>query len=388
MNTNFNFIKQQVDNLQLIVSSLVHNVNSLSDNVRSIDEYSRITMERLLDYISTQPSISFPTVDASDNLTINESGATAHVTFDTYDFVATIESIAEPSTLDTVTIPRYIYRDNFLYLVTRIGDSAFANCTALTAVTLPSSITNIGNTAFSGCTSLASFTFPPSVAVFGTSMFAGCTALTSITLPSSMAYIPAEMFKGSGLTSITLPEGLAYIGPSAFADCTALAGTVTIPSSLDLIDESAFENCSALTAIEYAESPTISSINAKAFKGCAGVATVKIPLLVKTVGEEAFADCTTVSTISIPNGVKTIGKNAFANHLSGAVTVLIDNETDAWPVIGYTREMIDGSGLANRSNVTVKYPAKTMEKVEIVRVYGETRTIEAIVEETPEEEDA
>ena len=382
MNTNVNFIKQQVDNLQLIVSSLVHNVNSLSDNIRSIDEYSRITMERLLDYISSQPSISFPTVDASDNLTINDSGDTAHVTFDTYDFIATIDAVSEPSSITTVTIPRYIYRDNFLYLVARIGDSAFANCTALTTINLPTSITNIGNAAFSGCTSLASFTFPQSAAVFGTSMFAGCTALTTITLPPSMSYIPAEAFKGTGLRSITLHEGLIYIGPSAFAECTSLAGTITFPSSLDLIDESAFENCSALTAVEYAEGSNMNTIGIKAFKGCAGVATFKIPLLVDTIGEEAFANCTTANTFSIPNGVKSIGKNAFLNHSNEAVTVLIDNETDAYPVIGYTKEMIDESGLANRSNVTVKYPAKTMEKVEIVRVYGETRTIEAIAEDT------
>src|ERR1035438_7985742 len=44
------------------------------------------------------------------------------------------------------------------YTVTRIGDSAFYDCTCLTNVTIPNSVTSMGDYAFCGCTSLTSVT--------------------------------------------------------------------------------------------------------------------------------------------------------------------------------------------------------------------------------------
>ena len=47
--------------------------------------------------------------------------------------------------------------------VTEIGESAFFQCTGLTAVTIPNSVTEIGGSAFSGCTGLTAVTIPDSV---------------------------------------------------------------------------------------------------------------------------------------------------------------------------------------------------------------------------------
>ena len=46
------------------------------------------------------------------------------------------------------------------YPVTCIDSYAFAYCTDLTYVTIPSGVTSIGNRAFSGCTSLIRVTIP------------------------------------------------------------------------------------------------------------------------------------------------------------------------------------------------------------------------------------
>lgn len=50
------------------------------------------------------------------------------------------------------------------YTVTGIGEGAFADCTGITAITLPASVTSIGERAFYGCTSLTKITFQGSQA--------------------------------------------------------------------------------------------------------------------------------------------------------------------------------------------------------------------------------
>ena len=56
--------------------------------------------------------------------------------------------------------------------------------------------------------------------VLGDYMFSGCSALTSLTLPSSVTKIGNYAFENcSGLTSMKIPSGVTKIGDCAFAGC-------------------------------------------------------------------------------------------------------------------------------------------------------------------------
>ena len=55
--------------------------------------------------------------------------------------------------------------------VTRIGEYAFIQCTALTSVTIPSSVTRIGKGAFSGCTALTEVNYTGSEAEWNSIAF-------------------------------------------------------------------------------------------------------------------------------------------------------------------------------------------------------------------------
>ena len=72
------------------------------------------------------------------------------------------------------------------YPVTAIADNAFKN-SAITSVTIPSTVTDIGWFAFYGCVSLASVTIPDSVAVIHYAAFDACPKLTILCSQNSYA---------------------------------------------------------------------------------------------------------------------------------------------------------------------------------------------------------
>ncbi len=170
--------------------------------------------------------------------------------------------------------------------VTNIAPAAFAQCTQLTSITIPSSVTCIGSNAFDFCAGLGGITIPDSVTSIGPSAFTMCTSLTNVTL-------------GSGLTTV---------GDSAFILCTNLP-SIIIPGSVTTIGNDAFEFCTGLTNITIGAGVT--SIGDSAFWGCARLVNVSLPANVTNVANDAFWSCTGLTNIAIGSGVIGIGTNAF-----------------------------------------------------------------------------
>ena len=137
--------------------------------------------------------------------------------------------------------------DGFLFVVVSEGELGVN--TALTSITLPSSITSIGMGCFGGCSGLTSITLPSSITSLGENCFSGCSGLTSITLPSSITSLGEGCFSGcSGLTSITLPSSITSLGDYCFRGCSGLT-SITLPSSITSIGDYCFDDCSGLTSI-------------------------------------------------------------------------------------------------------------------------------------------
>ena len=126
--------------------------------------------------------------------------------------------------------------------VTKIGDSAFSNCSGLTSLVIPSGVTEIGYHAFENCSGLISLVI--SSGVIDGSAFENC----------------------SGLTSLIISSGVTKIGGSAFKNCSGLTSLV-IPSSVTEIGWYAFENCRGLTSI-YVYAEDIYTSGLVAFAGC------------------------------------------------------------------------------------------------------------------------
>ena len=162
--------------------------------------------------------------------------------------------------------------DGVEYVVTSLGDGCFGSCSALTSITIPSSVTSLGENCFSYCSGLTSITIPSSVTSLGGFCFSGCSSLTSITIPSSVTSLSWSCFSGcSSLTSIEIPSSVTSLGENCFASCSGLT-SITIPSSVTSLGSSCFSGCRGLTSITIPSSVT--SLGGWCFYGCSGLETV------------------------------------------------------------------------------------------------------------------
>ena len=278
-----------------------------------------------------------------------------------------------------VVIPASVTYAGVEYYVTSIGENAFAYCSELTSITIPSNVMSIGIGAFTWCSNLTSITIPNNVTSIGPFAFSSCSGLTSITIPYSVTSIGDGAFNYcSGLTSLivedgnsnydsrnncnaiietasntlifgcmntTIPNSVTSIGYAAFDGCTRLT-SITIPSSVTNIGR-AFDGCSGLTSmivedgnpnydsrnncnaiIETASNTlifgcmnttipnSVTGIGYAAFDGCTSLISITIPNSVTYIDDYAFYGCSSLTSITIPSSVTYIGDAAFSGCFS------------------------------------------------------------------------
>ena len=237
-------------------------------------------------------------------------------------------------TLKTINLPAS---------VASIGSKAFMLCGGLTSLTVDASnaqycsekniIYNKDKTLLVAAmpTISGSITLPTTVTEIGDNAFVECDALTAIDLKNVEVIRDFAFFDCKGLTTVTLPESLKELGLGAFFNCTNLT-TLKMNSSLEVVGERAFMRCSALKTVEFAgknlkigshafeacknltidENATcISEIGDYAFASCIKHRSTVLPANVKRIGEKAFFACPQISRLTLGNRLEEIGENAF-----------------------------------------------------------------------------
>ena len=259
------------------------------------------------------------------------------------------------------SVPWYAHRSTITGLtidkgIATIGEGAFYDCDALTAVEIPDSVQTIGAEAFWSCSALTSVEIGDSVITIGEYAFRDCDALTTVEIPDSVITIGRGAFNDcDALTSVESGDSVTAIGEGAFESCSALT-SVEIPNSVTTIGEGAFRNCSALTSVEIPDSVT--TIGNRAFAYCSALTTVEIPDSVQTIGAEAFFACYALTSVEIPDSVTTIGTYAFYN--CGALAeVTIGSGVTAIGTEAFGWDNVWGTNAPDYSSVTFRGNAPT-----------------------------
>ena len=163
-----------------------------------------------------------------------------------------------------------------------VDDYAFAYCSSLVSISLPSSLTKIGNNAFSYCVSLGGASVPASVTNFGNYAFAYCYGIRGLCLSAgaldsmtntSGQYAFSTMY---ALQSISVPAGVTSIPQYAFTACYSL-NSLTFGSSLTSIGTSAFNNCYGVTEYHFKAATPPTLANANAFTGIQPECKIYVP---------------------------------------------------------------------------------------------------------------
>ena len=160
--------------------------------------------------------------------------------------VTEIDGYAFSSTgLTAVTLPKHLrelgtdafagctaLKSVFIPLSLQTATYPFRKCTALTDVTFEDGRTKLPNTLLED-SGIRQLTVPQTVTKIGYSAFAGCTQLTAITLPAGLRELGSEAFKGcTALTGVALPDSLTAPQPRCVrelhvADCGGIPGGIT-----------------------------------------------------------------------------------------------------------------------------------------------------------------
>ena len=200
--------------------------------------------------------------------------------------------------------------------VTRIGGSAFWNCSSLTAIAIPSSVTSIGEYAFLNCSALVSVELPASVTELGQFVFSGCKSLEKITVAAgnpSYKSVDGVLYTKDGTTLLQYPPAKNETH-------------YTVPDGVTAVAESAFQYSSLVTV---ALPDGLLTIGERAFAGCQSLVAIKIPASVTTIGRMAFNGCTSLTEFTVPEGVVVIEYGLLTNcqsltevHLPASVALI------------------------------------------------------------------
>ena len=266
-----------------------------------------------------------------------------------------LTAIHIPSTVTQIGAYAFEYCDGLTAVelpntITLIGNYAFYSCKNLVSLNIPTSLTEINQYMCAYCKKLKSIVLPEGLETINSYAFQE-TAITEITIPStvtSLGYAPwkdcasltsivwkAKNFLGSDYSTNTHPFYMTYSSNSKVTSVTFAEGVetipyyicynmpnlvnLTIPSTVTRIGMSSFSSCTSLTEVVLPEGLT--SVGSQAFSNCSNLTSINIPTTLNSISTRFVSGCSKLTRIDLHEGITSIGAEAFQNTGITSITL-------------------------------------------------------------------
>lgn len=229
--------------------------------------------------------------------------------------------------------------------VDTIGDGAFRE-TALTSVSLPSTLTSFGYAAFALLADLESIELAEGITEIAPLAF-NAYAYTTDTITDE----EITAFRSSVDCRVVIPSTVQKIGTSAFYGVG-----MTYDGEIRNVPNEHFE----IVFAETGGTTALTEIGVNAF-ACSSLRTIALPATVRTVGENAFSGCTALRTVTFGTAEKgsalqTLGSLCFEGCTALQSLTMYAGSVVTMTMSG-TRDIFDGAS----EEFTVYVTAETLE---------------------------
>lgn len=204
---------------------------------------------------------------------------------------------------------------------------AFTGRKEIQSIRLPEHLEEIGFEAFANCTNLRSLYLPSEVRVIDNSSFVNVNLL-KVEVATENKHFDSRDNCNAIINSLTntivvgtassiIPRSVTAIGENAFSGRTMLKN-IQLSSAIEKIDDYAFRGCTSLNNVKIDNSDGVRTsglrkIGALAFAGCKELEEIVLPPTLKTISTGAFYGCKKLRSIVIPSSVDSIGGSLFDN---------------------------------------------------------------------------
>ena len=187
--------------------------------------------------------------------------------------------------------------------ITAIPSSAFAHCTSLIYVSLPSTLSEIADGAFNGCISISEITNKSQLVIEPGESGNGGIASYAMTVNKD----GSTLVRDGDFLFITV-EGESYLVEYLGSDSTLVLPKLYNNSTYHIADH-AFRN-SEITSIVI--SSGVKTIGERAFYSSYLLTAVVMENGVEVIGDYSFDSCNALRTVTLPESLISIGREAFA----------------------------------------------------------------------------
>ena len=203
---------------------------------------------------------------------------------------------------------------------------AFATCTTLTNIIIPSSVEEIGGDAFMLCSGLDTVEYgngyylstesnkhavliDTNIKAKDVTIHADCISIQGATFSKFVSIMmglitPGEGYININLQEIAIPKNVKNIGIGAFMSCIGLTNVeFEVDSNLTSIGAMSFASCSSLRTINL-EDTKLEELGVMAFGSmdesmpAPAIEEITLPSTLKTIGNGAFGVCTSLRTVN------------------------------------------------------------------------------------------